>query len=361
MDNYREVSLLPSKTVGASGTETIDLAIDEPLTALYVKFGATNGAAVADAVPPENCISKIEIVDGGQVYYSASGPEAVAAAVYDTGQWPAAWYDERANGGQNISIPLLFGRYIGDEDFAFSPARLLNPQLKVTWARNALHTTTGYTLGVRVKAMQGVGAPSRALMVRNIRTFTSASSGIEGTSLPVDLAIRRLFVRAYKAETLWAEILTHLKLDCDVGKLIVFDVSQYTFKEILQDVFPSVEIASTVCLDDGVWKDGWLGSIAGGAVNPITPDVFAGVWSAGAGKYWQWSATDGGVSSNDQVSQLRLWGHMPHTVLAYQFGRKDDPASWFVADRYGQVRLELTQGTASVSLGILLQRPTPIP
>jgi len=198
-------------------------------------------------------------------------------------------------------------------------------------------------------------------MVRNIRTFTSAASGIEGTNLPIDVPIRRLFVRAYKAQTDWFGILTHFKLDCDVGKLIVFDVSQWTFLELLQEVFPSIEIPSTVCLDDGVWKDGWLGAIAGGAVNPITPDVFAGVWSAGAGKYQQWSATDGGVSSNDQVSQLRLWGHMPHTVLAYQFGRKDDPASWFVANRYGQARLELTQGTVAVSIGVLLQRPTPIP
>jgi len=361
MDNYREVELLPVKSVGASGTETVDIAVDEPLTALYVYFRAVNEAAVADEAPPERCIDKIEIVDGGKVYYSCTGPEAVAAAVYDTGQWPSHYYDEFTSRGQFISIPLLFGLHIGDEQYAFSPGALLNPQIKITWTHNALHTAAGYQLGVRVKAMQGVAAPRWALMTKNIRSFVSGGSGIEGTELPVDLDIRRLYINAFKLTRYWAEMLTHLKLDCDVGKLIMLDTSAARFLDMLKETFPQVSLGSTVCFDDGVWKEGWLGNIMGAGANAISPGVFVNAWSAFAGRYWQWSETDAGAASNDQVTQLRLFGYLPHTVLAYQFGRPNDPASWFKPSRYGQVKLDLTLGEAGVPVGILLQRPTPLP
>jgi len=361
MDNYREVDLLPVKAVGASGTETIDIAVTEPLTSLAVYFKAVNGAAVADAVPPEGCIDKIEIVDGGQVYWSTTGPEALAAYVYETNRWPTAWYDERLSGGQNIDLPLLFGRYIGDEEYAFSPSRLLNPQLKITWSRNALHTTTGYQLGVRVKAMQGVTPPAKALMVKNVRSWTSSGTGIESTDLPVDLNYRKLYVRAYVTVRLWAELLTHLKLDCDVGKLIVFDKSQYGFLDLVKDAFPAVSHGATICMDDGTWKDAFVGNLEGCAVNSGTLAYFANAWHASAGRYWQLSKTDGGGAAADIASVIDLRGYLPWSILCYPFGRQQEPATWFKASNYGQVRLELTQGEAAVPFGILLQRPTPLP
>jgi len=361
MENYREVSLLPTKSVGASGTETIDLAIDEPLTSLSVYFKCVNESAVEDEVPPEGCISKIEIVDGGQVYWSTTGPEALAAFVYETNKWPTAWYDERTSQGQNILLPLLFGRYIGDEEFAFSPGRLLNPQLKVTWARNAKHTTTGYQLGVRVKAMQGVSAPGKALMVKNIRAWTSSGTGIEPTDLPTDLDYRKLYVHAYVTKRYFAELVTHFKLDCDVGKLIVFDVSVYDFLDMVKEMFPAVSHSATICMDDGTWKDAFVGNLEGCAVNSGTLAYFANAWHASAGRYWQLSKTDGGVAATDVASVIDLRGYLPWTTFCYPFGRQQDPATWFKANRYKQVRLQLTQGEASVPFGILLQRPTPLP
>ena len=361
MDNYREVEILPVKAVGASGTETLDIAIDEPLTALSVYFRAVNGAAVASDVPASIAITKIEIVDGGSVYYSCNGPEAIAAAVYETGRWPSHFHNEAADGGQYCNIPLLFGRYLGDEEFAFSPSRLLNPQLKVTWVRNALHAAVPYSLGVRVKAMQGISAPSKCLMTKNVRTFNSAATGIEITNLPVDYDIRRMFVRVYKSMQYWAEALTHLKLDCDVGRLIVFDVDQQRFLDMLRETFPPVELQSQAYVTDSVWKESWLGNVMGCAVNAETSGFIASGWSANSGRWQPWLTNDAGAAQTDKPLQVRHWGYLPHYTLAYQFGREGDPASWFKASRYGQVRLELTQGEADHAFSILLQRPTPLP
>lgn len=360
MDNYREVNLLPIKAVGASGTETIDLAIDEPLTALYVYFRATNGGAVAKDVPPEHCIDKIEIVDGGKVYWSTSGPEAVAASVYEMGVWPSHFYNEGAAGGQFSLIPLNFGRYLGDEDFMFSASRLLNPQIKVTWTRNALHSATGYTLGVRVKAMQGVAPGAKALMVKNIRTFTSAASGIESTDLPVDLDYRRLFVRPYHANFFWTQLLTHLKLDCDVGKLIVFDISAARFLDMVRETFPDFNIQMQTTCDSNIWHEAWMGNVDAASLAYGTGGIIGDAWTASAGRWQSIAATDAGALTTGQVASVSLRGWLPQTTLCYQFGRAQDPASWFKAARYGQVRLELTQGSAAKNIDILLQRPTPL-
>lgn len=361
MDNYREVEILPVKAVGASGTETLDLAIDEPLTALYVYFRATNGAAVAKDAPPTPCIDKIEIVDGGRVYWSTSGPEAVAVSVYETDRWPSHFFNEGANAGGFISIPLLFGRYLGDEEFAFSPAKLLNPQIKVTWTRNVLHAATPYQLGIRAKAMQGVSAPSKALMVKNIRTFSTAATGIEGTELPVDLDIRRLFVRAYKANTLWTGLLTHLKLDCDVGRLIVFDMSQSRFHDMVREAFPSVELQMQTTCDSNIWHEGWIGNIAGVTLAYGTGGMIGNGWTASAGRWQSIVTTDAGALTTGQVASVSVRGWLPHATLCYPFGRRDDPASWFRVSRYGQVKLELTQGAGAHNTNILLQRSTPMP
>lgn len=361
MDNYREVDLLPVKGVGQSGTETIDIAVDEPITALYVYMRVKNGAVTADEAPPARCIDKIEIVDGGKVYWSTDGPEAVAVAAYETGKWPAASYQEHADYGQFISIPLLFGRYIGDEEFMFSPSKLLNPQLKITWTYNAKHTTTGYQLGVRVKAMQGVAPSNKALMVKNIRTYTATIAGIEPTDLPVDLDYRKLYTHSYLAANYWSAVLTHFKLDCDVGKLIVFDLTAMRYLDHIKEMFPHIELNQNVMLDNGVWKEGWLANIEDCSVNVSAEGKFCNAWSMTSGKYMQWACLDDGTVQNDEAANIRIRGFLPHAVTAYQFGRPQDPASWFKASKYGQVKLQLTGGTVGGTASILLQRPTPLP
>jgi len=361
MDNFREVSIMSRKTVGDAGTETIDFNVDEPITALNLIFRVVNGAAVAVNVPPENCISKIEIVDGGTVYYSLSGPEAMAVAVYESGKWPWAFYNDGANAGQKVRIPLYFGRFLGDEEFSFSPSKLLNPQIKVTWAKDALHVTGGVSLGVYAKLMQGVAPATKALFTKNIRSFTSAASGIELTDLPVDRDYRRLFIRDYRPLGFIMEDVTHYKLDCDTGKLIVLDWDVYELAEHVRDVFGPVERTSQVCVTNGTWYEGWLANILGAALNSGTAGHIMNAWSATAGR-WEAFITDAAAGAlADEVATLTLHGCLPHHTFCYQFGRKDDPATWFKASKYGQVRLEMTQGVANCAIGLLLQQPRQLP
>jgi len=361
MDNFREVSIMPRRTVSDAGTETIDFNVDEPITGLNLVIRVVNGAAVAVNVPPENIISKIEIVDGGTVYYSLSGPEAMAVAVYESGKWPWAFYNDGANAGQKVRIPIYFGRFLGDEEFAFSPSKLLNPQIKITWAKDALHVAGGVSLGVYAKLMQGVAPATKALFTKNIRSFTSAASGIELTDLPVDRDYRRLFVRDYRFQGFFAEDITHYKLDCDTGKLIVFDWDVYELAEHIRDVFGPVERTAQVQVTDGTWYSSWFGNTLGAALNSGTAGNIVNAWSATSSRWEAFLMSHAGAALTDEVCNLTLHGCLPHSTLCYQFGRKDEPATWFKASKYGQVRLEMTQGVANCAIGLLLQQPRPLP
>jgi len=361
MDNFREVDILASKSVADSGTETVDLSVDEPITELAVHFAVTNGAAVADNVPAESCISKIEIVDGGQVYWSTSGFEAIAAYVYESDKWPPTFMYELANGGQNVTIPLRFGRFLGDTQFAFSPTKLLNPQVKITWAKNALHLTAKCTLGVSARVMQGVGIPTSALMVKNVRTFTTASSGIEGTDLPVDLPYRRLYVRPYLTTEAMINLITNYKLDCDTGRLIVFDLSQWDFVELVERMFPLVSYRKYDAWDNAGTKYGWFGCTKSVCGNAATSGYIVSGETNEIDYFLTRAMLHDGSAATDLAVIAQVLGSCPESTLCYQFGLPNEPDTWFRANRFKSVKLNLTQGAASGAVGILLQQPRAIP
>lgn len=229
---YREVILEDDKTLADSGTETFDINILEPITELLLKYKVKNSTATAADVPPEKTISKIELVDGGQTYLSMTGYEAVAAAAYDKGRWPPHSYCEVLSSNQRITIPLLFGRYVGDPEFGFDPTRLRNPQLKFTWAKDALHLTGNVSLGISAKVMEGVAAPSKALFWKAVESWTGGTSGVKVVDMFSDYPWRRVMIRSFEADNVIETCISHFKLTCDADKLIVFDCDAAEFQDI---------------------------------------------------------------------------------------------------------------------------------
>jgi len=361
MDNYREVELLARKTLGDSGTETIDINVTEPITELSVRFRVTNDAACADEVPPESCISKIEIVDGGRVYVSLNGREATAMAWYDKLKWPAHWYSAQASEGSHIEWPFQFGRYLGDPEFALSPSRLLNPQLKITWAKNALHLADSCQLDINAKVMHGVSAPSKALLTKVIRSWTTAAAGIEEVDLPTDYPYRRLYFQAFLAETTFANIWTDAKLECDVGKLIVFEMEDDELMNLMERLWGLAEYTDLPCLTN---NESYMSHL--GYVRAFTATMWAAnrVISACPTNIPYVAVyprdLDGGAATDEKVS-VRVWGLCPEETYCYPFGRPGDPATWFNAPRYGSIKLKLTEGGVGAAASVFLQQPVPLP
>ena len=361
MDNYRDVEILADLVVADSGTRTIDLNVTEPITELAVDIKVKNTAVVCNDMPAERIISKIEIVDGGKVYWSCSGAEAIAISCYEKGRWPPVWLYEGASGNQRAHIPLSFGRYLGDEQYAFSPTRLLNPQLKVTWAKNALHTTAQVELGVYAKLMQGVSPPSQALLTKAIRAFTTAGSGVEPTDLPVDQPYRRLFIRGELSGTAFTSIFSHYKLDCDVASLVVFDLGQRNMVNRCETEFGFFSYRKHDFVDDGRLVRSWLGRTMACSLQSGSGGRICNGYTTSSDNYCSHVDLHDNTGQTDLTVVAEVMGSFPQYTLCYQFGRKEDPASWFNPTRFGAINLQLTQGTADAVASILLQQPVPLP
>jgi len=357
---YRNVDILAQETVADSGTKSIDLDVLDPITELAVTLDLKNGAAACVAHPPVDVVTKIEIVDGGTVYASLTGPEAVAMFCYQTGHYPAHWYSETLSENQSITIPLRFGRFLGDPLRSFDASRLRNPQLKITWAKNALHLTAYVKLAVRARIMDGVAGAASCLLPKAVRTFTTAASGIEPTELPTDYPIRALYVRSWLAGACPRGILTNFKLDCDEGKFIAFDITGENLQREIEDIYGYLEVRQNLQTSNAQKIQAWLGAAYGGYASIAGGSYTTQFWASGNPYGVIYGSDYNAAAFDDQKVELTSRGSLPHSTFAIPFGLPDDPATWFNAAAYRKVKLNLTQAESDCEASIVLQQDRPI-
>lgn len=358
---YREVQILDDASIGDSGTKTVDIKLEDPITSLIIRFKATH-AGVLDDTPAQKNITHIELIDGGQVYYSLSGPQAVAATTYGLGRYPSCWIDGRAAMTDSMSFQLLFGRFLGDELLAFTAAKLRNPQLRVSWTDVDGFTDDSLTLGVTARIMEGLPPPSHALMWEEIEAWNTAAQGVHTVDLPVDLPIRALMHRVYHATEYWGGFHTHFKLDCDMGKYIPFDLDRGEYEDIVRAVMGPFHVAQHGTWNNAQWVQGWLGSIIGAHLTSIDSYTIANPYTAGA---WNWVITylrsNAGAEMEDRPCELVCTGYYPENCVLYPFGRLDDPATWFPATNYKLIQLKITEGQADGAASVCVQQKRSIP
>jgi len=357
---YRDVDILASKSVGDAGTETIDLDVMDPITELSILIDLTNGGSALTDDTPTEIVTKIELVDGGTVYSSVTGAQAVAAYFYDAGRYPPHWYDEALSAGQHITIPLRFGRFLGDPLRNFDPSRLRNPQLKVTWAKLSAHLTAYVKLGVRAKILDGVSGAGACLLNQAVRAFTTAGSGIESTELPTDYPIRRLYVHPLYGTEVPPYIITNFKLDCDEGKFIAFDHDGWAMVEEAEKQFGYGQVRRNLIVTTGDNHDTqWGNCIAAMLAAGVQGDIVSGNTS-GNRACLCYTMTHAGGAAAAVPTEALFTGCLPEGMFGYGFGLPDDPATWFPAPAYRKVKLLLTQGIASATCTILVQQDRPI-
>lgn len=358
---FREVQIEDDKSVGDSGTLTIDINIKDPITALIVRFKAKNDTSTLVNEPPEMQISKVEIVDGGQVYYSLNGPMAVAAAVYGLGHWPHSWYDERANNNQRINFPLLFGRYIGDPEFGFDPTKLVNPQLKITWTDQAGYLDDSLQIGITARVMEGAAPPAKCLLWKEIEAWNSADSGVHTVDLPTDYPYRALMIRPYVAGTLPSSVITNFKLDCDVGKLIPFDLASHEFRDVIKMYDGPFSFRNFCRGAHTTFREAWMGETLDVSGSPESNGYLLFTYTAFWSFYYMNVMKHDGTDSPTVAAQVVVNGLFPHSCYKYEFGRKNEPETWFNARGYGDIDLKLTEGSADAAVAVAVQQPRSLP
>lgn len=355
--HIRQAVLEDDVQVADAGTYTLDLNTRDPITELLLRFSITNSAAINNESPVEIHVTKIEIVDGGREIWSTYGELAVAQGCFDTGKWPMSGYNENLSNDQVMHFPLRFGRYLGDQEFGFDPSKLLNPQLKVTFVDHANHAADGKNIGVVAQVMEGGASPPKCLVWREIETFTSVASGVKVVEMPVENPYRRLAIRCYlKGDALW-RVFSHYKFDCDVGKLVLFDLDSDEFADLTHGMFGPYSYNRIDRIDNASTKEAWMGTCLSVAISAGAADDIVSAFPSNNPFFYTYACDTTPTNQTDVQVQVGLTGFNPHNTRGYQFGRADHPETWFRASQYKDIDLKLTQGAAGDECTVAVQVP----
>jgi hypothetical protein len=358
-------------TKSDAATYEKDLDIVDPISALKIEVSATNGSTSNKGNFVEDIVTRVEIVDGAEVLWSANMLELMALNFYKTGNYPLSGPSEWPDGGQGAGAFLYFGRELWDQEFAFDPKAFRNPQLKITLNKAAVRAasdTTAFKTGdnikvsVTAKIMENMGGrPSKYLMARAINRWTSATSGERRIELPTDYPYRMMLLRAYVEGSDLNECITDIKLTCDTDKYVMLNrkVNALTVDAleifgratVKHDIFVSNDETVRLVMNKEpdcriAWVDTGLYNIIGIAYQ----------WSS---QLKIWIGTHAGAADGtDRKYTMVEEGHCPHAVLAIPFGLLSREDTWFNPREYGKIEAVVTEAVAA-TCGIVLEQVRP--
>lgn len=226
---YREIEIYAPMDLGAAGVETINLDMQDPLTAIFITW-RTLIATVSDmtATHPA-CISKLEIVDGSDVLFSLSGEQIQALCFATMGKMPLNDISVDTTDYATSVLPIYFGPKLYDPEYAFDPKRFKSPQIKITWDEDASSASVvANELTIRALAFDEMEVnPVGFFMSKELKSFTPVASSYEYTEMPLDWPYRLLMIQASSTDKNPFEVIDQLKLSEDHDKRIPFDLTGY--------------------------------------------------------------------------------------------------------------------------------------
>jgi len=352
---FHRLAYLENATVlGDSGEKVTDINLQDPITCLWLELRATNGASYNHNSPMPYCVSSIEIIDGSRVLYSLNGKQAFAMACADLGQWPHTRLSFLGGDPQSLAVPILFGRYLGDPDFAFDPRKFVNPQLRVKWNLAAVNAVgaTGYATGTgRLTAMCEVlpsgATPGGMLTKKQHYTWTTAV-GSEFVECPTDLPWARIMYRAHLNAYHHYGLISKLRLNCDGGAYVPLDVDTEDLQYWLFARTPRLSYREA-----GHWKNGdtlyaHLKQVEDVSLNAEdVDDLVAGYINYEYGSQTISVYQAGSAFTSYANIGAHVHGYFPWNYISIPLGDIRDPDSWFQAPDYRSVRMEFVGAVAS--------------
>ncbi len=359
----RNLYLENSKTLGDSGTEIINLDMQDPITQIDLSLSATNGASHNLGNPVVHNITKIEVVDGSDVLFSMPGHILRGLISHLNGHIDDEYPTEQASEGAIEMLSIPFGRFLYDTDYAFNPQAFRNPQLKISWnlANVRAVAATGFTTATMsytaiARLMSEVPSPKGFLMSKNLYSFTSAASGDERIDMPTDYPYRALAVRAYESGVDIVSTITNLKLSIDGDREIPLDIESGDLRHLMLRYFGVLEHTTRNRVTDGTAIETWMGlSVGGQMVAGTTGYIIGGGswWKGQIDPYWKLHDNTAGSSGLAYITDK---GTCFENTFVYPFGRLNDPETWFNARGINSLKLYLSQGNADAPVDVAVQQ-----
>lgn len=364
---YRDVELYYQQSLDDVGTKIIDLRTSDPISAIRLNFFGTNGASYCRDNRLNDVITKIELVDGSDQLLSLTLKEAQALEFRRTGKMPYMRPGEKASGGQEESVVILFGRYLWDPELYMDLTKFKNPQLKITTniaAVAAASATAFLTLYLKFSldllVMEEGAEPAKGFMsAKNIYGFTSGASGDEHIDMPIDYPYVNLMMRAFVAGNDVNENISKLKINCDAGKFIPVDkYVKDLWKAEEQDLGPAeLRYLINRAHDATVTHDLNHDPIV--SLTPVSAGVIANVGWSWSSRFYLSLLTHAGANQTDAVDILMVVkGSCPHSTVNVPFGIRANPETYFDPAMFGDIDLVLTQAAAS-AVSIILEQLRP--
>ncbi len=373
MPLYREVYIENSKTLADSGTETIDLALVDPLSMLDIRVNAKNGATSNKNSPISRCITNIEVVDGSDKIYSLDGMLSQAISYYMSGRVPAQYRQAGPSENQSDNFMLYFGRRLWDPLYALVPNAFRNLQLKVSWDLANVNSVgaTGFLtntaqLTVIARIMEELPTPPVGYMMsKDHYSWTTPASGDERVDLPTDHPYVLFALRAWETETKLQSTITNLKLSLDQDKKIPFDLETWDLLMLMQNMYGPLSLDQHIFAGTEENVQTWLGFLETATVTPETDsqaptdlNALVNVHGVDSGHVNLVSRNPADTAAVEAIHHLRVSGQALNHTLAYPFGEIADPASWLMAPTYGSIKAIVTQGNAgaAANMGLVQAR-----
>lgn len=349
--------------IGTSGTKTFNLDYTDPITQLDLYFEGTNGGLGNLESPFERCISKIEIVDGGEVLWDLPGEVALAAYVHDNEAFPYSEAEEAAAASVRQQIPIRFGLNLYDPVYAFDPRKHKNPQLRFTFDEAAVNTagTEGFdsdtwTFTLHARLMEDAPAPKAFLSYRTVETFAGTAGGARRIELPTDRVIRYLICRAYEKQVAVYNAITHHKLSADGGKWVPFDLPARDFLNRMCETFNPVTRIFTGLCASGVRKETFIAVPHTGNVTHSASGVIASANFYIDGTVLLYFIDHAGSAYDTSHHYVRATGWALHATLMHAFGDRMNPAHWLDPSTFGKLDYFVTDGNDGTDVDICLQQ-----
>lgn len=346
---YRVATILATKDLGASGTETIDINLQDPISRIDLIWKTKVATVSVMTAPHIDCLSKIELVDGSDVLFSMTGEEAQALNYYDRADVPTDDLSLTVNDYDTSVVSLDFGRFLFDPELALDPSKFRNLQLKVTWDEDAANgsvvvnslTVNGHVFDERKVSPRGF------LMSKEFYSYTPSASNWEYIDLPTDYIIRKLMIRSKSTTITPYAALNTIKISEDNDSKIPLSMSGEELYRKIVELYPEMHLKCT--LDNAVTAktlyvmptaDDWI---------HINYDDTAFVGSQS--KFAVATITNNKIALAASVDIKALTatygGYCPHSCLVYPFGEQSDINDWYDVTHLGSLQLQ-TQGAASV-------------
>jgi len=275
---------------GQTGTVTYDLPERGVISEVVVRAYSTPTASTDPALPLNDAITKIEIVDGATVIKSLTGNQAHALEMIH-GNHARVSTELNKNSAEGYDdFVLILGKNVNGVDYAPDFSKFANPQIKISWDYSL-------TTGVRGATFDADASPAMKFTVfckvireggkythgyvksSEILTWTQAVSTTKQIEIPRGQKLLGIGLEGGWDSLDFTEDFEQIKLDFDNGAWIPLDLYEEEVIRFQELVFGDpFELTFRADVIDGVEIDSHMGYV--GSVNIVAPTIVGGTASA---------------------------------------------------------------------------------